>query len=278
MMLSDAVEKIKDFQRDGFVHIEGALSSEQASQYSSLLEGVRGQPGWEPDKSEGVPDAHYKMVQKSDSPFMDRRDLLRYHQRFIDLIDTDPVFQFILALMGPHIFLSMAQGIIRSPHQEFAGYTHVDGGTSMNGIVLHERSKPISVKVLYLLTDTIRADCGNFTVFPGSQNLPLPSGMTPYSQGARQLFGLAGDAFVFTHSLWHGPSMNISDTARSTLIYNYSQMFVRQYDYREGDSPFMERFNYTKRQRRLMGDLGHPHRPGAYFYSPLDQKEVMSGG
>jgi hypothetical protein len=32
---------------------------------------------------------------------MDRRDLLTYHQAFIDLIDRPRVFDLILDLMGP---------------------------------------------------------------------------------------------------------------------------------------------------------------------------------
>ena len=44
---------------------------------------------------------------------MDRRDLLTYHQAFIDLIDRPRVFDLILDLMGPYIQFSMSQAIVR---------------------------------------------------------------------------------------------------------------------------------------------------------------------
>ena len=33
----------------------------------------------------------------------------------------------------------------------------------------------------------------------------------------------------------------------------------------------------TPRQRRLLGDLGTKWRPGAYFYGPKDQIEIIAG-
>ena len=45
------------------------------------------------------------------------------------------------------------------------------------------------------------------------------------------LEGKAGDAFIFGHSIWHGPAPNNSGRARRTLLYNYSQLFMRAYDY-----------------------------------------------
>ena len=37
-----------------------------------------------------------------------------------------------------------------------------------------ETSRPLAVKVMYLLTDVTEPDSGNFTIFPGSHLRPFP--------------------------------------------------------------------------------------------------------
>ena len=128
---------------------------------------------------------------------------------------------------------------------------------------------------MYMLTDSPEDDCGNLTVFPGSHVMQIPFQdrvMTPYSRGAVQLKAKAGDAVIFTHSLWHGPSKNLSQHSRKLLLYNYCQLWMRTYD-----SPVQENIlqQCSARQRRLCGDLGYDFRPGSYFYVPLDQEEVI---
>ncbi len=86
--------------------------------------------------------------------------------------------------------------------------------------------------------------------------------------------GKAGDCVIFSHALWHGPAPNHSGRARKTLLYNYCQMFMRQYDF--GSVPAVSQRG-TLRQRRLLGDLGYDFRPGSYFYVPDDQTEIILG-
>ena len=84
--------------------------------------------------------------------------------------------------------------------------------------------------------------------------------------------GKAGDCYLFSHALWHGPAPNHSGKGRKTLLYNYAQMFLKPYDF-----PTMAGVmdKCTPRQRRLLGDLGHAPRLGDYFYVPEDQEDVM---
>ena len=87
-----------------------------------------------------------------------------------------------------------------------------------------------------------------------------------------QLGGKAGDCYLFSHALWHGPAPNHSGKGRKSLLYNYAQMFLKAYDF-----PTMAGVMdaCTPRQRRLLGDLGHAPRLGDYFYVPEDQEDVM---
>jgi hypothetical protein len=267
---------------DGYLQLEGALSPAEVAFFSDLLDNtVRTQPGYEP--APAIQRGHYewKLPDQNKDAFMDRRDLLPYHQAFIDLIDKPAIFDLILDLMGPYIQFSMSQAIIRASTDMFPGYIHTDGGEAQKTIRVSETSRPLAVKVMYLLTDVTAADSGNFTIFPGSHLRPfaeraerIPGPKTP---GTVPLLGKAGDAYVFPHAIWHGPSPNHSGKARKTILYNYCQMFMRAYDY---SGPYTDLFERcTPRQRRLLGDLGHgpEFRPGDFFYAPLDQEAVMKG-
>ena len=272
----------QDWHTAGFFRVANALSPVQVAQFSQKVDEVRMRPGYEP-LSGMLPRGHYGWVDHcedtSTEGFMDRRDLLSYGQEFIDLIDHAPVFDLIVDIMGPNIAFSMSQAIVRPSNDGFPGYTHTDGGEGQREVRVMESSRPIAVKALYLLTDVEGRNNGNFTVYPGSHVHQIPFDqeppLDPNSPGCVHLEGQAGDAFIFSHSLWHGPSANNSGRARKTLLYNYSQLFMRAYDY-DSRHPLFQRG--TPRQRRLMGDLGYDFRPGSYFYVPEDQTQVIMGG
>ena len=265
---------------DGYIQIEGALNPEEVEFFCDKLDEVRSLPGFEPRPDE-FQRGHYKWLEHADDlnpeGFMDRRDLLTYDEAFINLIDQAGVFDLIVDIMGPWILFSMSQAIVRAATSTFPGYTHTDGGEALRRIRVSETSRPLAMKSMYLLSDVDGPDSGNFTVFPGSHLRPFPednSELSPHAPGAVQLTGKAGDAYVFSHALWHGPAPNHSNKARKTLLYNYCQMFVRWYDF-EAISKVAHKC--TPRQRRLLGDLGHDWRPGSFFYAPLDQEEVIYG-
>lgn len=265
---------------DGYIKLEGVFDSGEVDFFAGQIDAMRSQPGWEPTD---LPRGHYGWVEHcadaDPEAFMDRRDLLPYHQAFIDLIDRPEVFDLVVDIMGPHLLLSMTQAIVRAATPTFPGYTHTDGGEALRRIRVTETSRPLAMKALYLLTDVDEPDSGNFTVYPGSHMRPFPEDaapedLNPHTPGAVQLTGKAGDCFLFSHSLWHGPAPNHSNRARKTILYNYCQLFMRAYDH--AAVPEVE-YSCTPRQRRLLGDLGYDFRPGSYFYVPEDQVEVICG-
>ena len=179
-MLANTTRALTEAQReqwavDGYLQLEGALSPAEVDFFSGLLDKVRGQPGYEPAATE-LQRGHYawKLPDQNLDAFMDRRDLLPYHQAFIDLIDRPRIFDLILDLMGPFIQFSMSQAIIRASTDTFPGYIHTDGGEAQKTIRVTETSRPLAVKVMYLLTDVTAPDSGNFTLFPGSHLRPFP--------------------------------------------------------------------------------------------------------
>ena len=268
----------REWQSEGFLHLKGVLDAGEVKLLISEMDRFRQVPGYEPDANPDLPIGHYKWMDhtpdRDTNGFMDRRDLLPYHQMFIDLIDQAPVFDYVVDIMGPNILLSMTQAITRPATEGFPGYTHTDGGESLRLTRVDGSSPPIAMKAMFLLTDVDAEDCGNLTVFPGSHQKQIPRGMTPYSEGARQLLGKAGDVYLFPHSLWHGPARNLHGSARKILLYNYCQLWVRSYDHHSIPE---QAANCTDRQRRLLGDLGYEFMPGSYFYVPRDQKQVILG-
>ena len=270
-------EQRDQWSTDGYLHLHGVLAPDEVEFFSQELDRVRLLPGYEPGKAQL---GHYEWMDTSKSidpdGFMDRRDLLNYGQHFLDLIDRPGLFDLLVDIMGPHIMLSMTQAIVRPSTDTFPWYTHTDGGEGLREIRVSETSPPLAMKAMYLLSDVAGEDAGAFTVFPGSHLRTFPwrreEPPTPNSPGAVQLPGSAGDCYLFSHSLWHGPSPNYSGKARKTLLYNYAQMFIRSYDHEVTPEVTGQ---LTPRQRRLLGDLGHGFRPGSYFYVPPDQQEMI---
>ncbi len=273
-------EQRAQWQVDGYLHLEGALSADEVAFFNTDLDRVRALPGFEPVSRPELNIGHYEELPhaKDLDPegFMDRRDLLGFGQPYIDLIDRPNVFDLIVDVMGPNILFSMSQAIVRPSTAKFPGYTHTDGGEALRGIRVTETSSPLAVKAMYLLSVVTGTDNGNLTVFPGSHMRPFPPHrnppLTPHSPGAAQLTGKAGDCYVFPHALWHGPAPNGSGRARKSLLYNYCQLFMRQYDFEITPQVSAQ---CTPRQRRLLGDLGYAFRPGSYFYVPTDQTQII---
>jgi hypothetical protein len=278
-VLTMTKEQRRAWDIDGYFVLEGAFDPDEVAFHAAEIDNLRASPGWEPTNLQR---GHYGWVEHGDpdpESFMDRRDLLSYHQCFIDLIDRPGVFDLVVDIMGPYLAFSMSQAIVRASTTEFEGYTHTDGGEGLRRIRVTETSRPLAMKALYLLTDVTEEDAANFTVFPGSHMRPFPEldepVVTPKTPGAVPLMGKAGDCVLFSHSLWHGPSQNISGRARKTLLYNYCQQFMRPYDYAMV-AEVAERC--SPRQKRLLGDLGFDFRPGSYTYVPEDQIELIMNG
>lgn len=271
----------EQWEEQGYLVLRGALSSDEVALFSGELDRLRQIPGYEPVRDERMPIGHYAWLPHASNldngEFMDRRDLIPYGQHFVDLIDRPYIFDLIVDIMGPYILLSMSQGIVRPANEKFPGYTHTDGGESLRRIRVEKGCPPLAMKAMYFLTDVDKEDAGNFTVFPGSHHRQIPFNVddppNPYSDGAKQIMVNAGDCVLFPHAMWHGPCLNKTGTVRKTLLYNYCQLFLRQYDY-EITTPVAE--FCTPRQRRLLGDLGYDFRPGSYFYVPKDQVEVIT--
>lgn len=215
---------------------------------------------------------------------MDALGVLHEGQVFIDLIDHPAMFGVVLDILGPYIQFGLATATSHPPSPTFKGFLHVDGGPAMQRIRVSETSWPLQVKILWFLTDCSNPDMGNIVFVPGSHLRPfpeeggqdefgeLPAATTP---GTHQVLAKAGDAMIFTHSLWHGGAANLSTVTRKNIQYGYNQMFFRNFDY--DPIPPEVLAACTPRQRRLLGDHGPGAQPSEHFYPKRDHYKLMMG-
>jgi hypothetical protein len=227
-------------------------------------------------------------IMQSDKPDptrrMDKLGVLHEAQAFIDVIDHPAMFGVLIDIIGPYIQIGLATATVHPPNPVFTGFLHVDGGPHLQRIRSSETSWPLQVKIIWFLTDVSKPDMGNIVFVPGSHLRPFPeeggfdefgeleSAKTP---GTTQVLAKAGDALIFTHSLWHGGATNISTTTRKNVQYGYNQMFFRSFDYEVAPPEVLERA--TPRQRRMLGDLGPGAKASQRFYPPRDHLKVMLG-
>jgi hypothetical protein len=261
----------EQFGRDGYLLFPGVLSPAEIDRILPEVDRI-----------------YAREIMSSDNPDptrrMDRLGCLTDGQVFIDLIDHPSMFGVVLDLLGPYIQFGLATVTVHPPNPVYTGFLHVDGGPHLQRIRASETSWPLQVKVLWFLTDVSAPDMGNIVFVPGSHLRPfpeeggfdefgeLPAATTP---GTTQVLAKAGDALIFTHSLWHGGARNSSTVTRKNIQYGYNQMFFRNFDYDPVPAEVLH--VCTPRQRRLLGDLGPGAKPSQHFYPPRDHLKLMLG-
>jgi hypothetical protein len=261
----------EQFGRDGYLLFPGVLSGAEIERILPEVDRI-----------------YAREIMGSDNPDptrrMDRLGCLTDGQVFIDLIDHPSMFGVVLDLLGPYIQFGLATVTVHPPNPVYTGFLHVDGGPHLQRIRASETSWPLQVKVLWFLTDVSVPDMGNIVFVPGSHLRPfpeeggfdefgeLPAATTP---GTTQVLAKAGDALIFTHSLWHGGARNSSTVTRKNIQYGYNQMFFRNFDYDPVPAEVLDAC--TPRQRRLLGDLGRGAKPSQHFYPPRDHLKLMLG-
>lgn len=261
------------FARDGYVIVPGVLRPAEIETLVAAVDRIYRRENLESTN----PDPARRM---------DFMPVLEESREFVELIDHPATFPYILDILGPYIQFGLSTVTVHPPNPAFKGFLHIDGGPAMQRIRVSETSWPLQVKIIWFLTDVTEPDMGNIVFVPGSHLRPfpeeggqdefgeLPAATTP---GTTQVMARAGDALIFTHSLWHGGARNTSTVTRKNIQYGYNQMFFRNYDYGER-VPASVLAAASPRQRRLLGDFGPDARPSHSFYPPRDHVKLMLGG
>jgi len=214
--------------------------------------------------------------------------IFRQSTMFDHLIDHPGYFGKLVSLIGPHIQLMGTEIFVRGPSSEAIVNFHTDLGEGLQQILPDDHNFFLQIKMQIFLTDLSEADSGNFMLVPGSHRIRVtdtdeyctvksmnrqigPDGQLP--ENAQQVLAKPGDVLFFPHSLWHAVAPNRSGRTRYSIVLRYGQLALRPY---ERFDPVLTdtRREFTRRQRRLLGDFGIDN-PGPY--RPANQAEIIYG-
>ena len=255
------------WSEQGYLHLKGVLGADQITQYLAATDEVVAQYR-QANRDAREQTAHNIVRTVEQSPAFD------------SLIDHPGSFGVIVDLLGPYIQLMGTVIYVRfaSQKRDMPFDWHTDGGAALRDIHLAPDSRPLNFKVQYFLTDIAAENRANFCLVPGSHRRPFPEGglgKGVWPEGGIQLLAEAGDAAIFPHGLWHAVTPNQGESARRSVTFRYGQMWSRPWDYEKAPQAVLARL--SRRQRRLMGDMGPAYNPSDFF-NPKDQLEIILDG
>ncbi len=204
-------EEHEFYQRNGYIHIRGLLSPEEAAAYRAEVHAIADRQGsndatWESVKGGGTSITHCHDVQFRSAAF----------SRLLVDARLTGVAQDIV---GPNVQLHHTKMFIKPPengspfpmHQDFPYFPHRDH--SMIAAIIHFDDAP--------------EEKGCLCAYPGSHRLgPLEAigndhhlPEDPWSiEDATKIPAKAGDAIFMSYLLVHGSGVNVSSEPRTTLL------------------------------------------------------------
>ncbi|MEO5492597.1 MAG: phytanoyl-CoA dioxygenase family protein [Sphingomonas sp.] len=204
-------DQLTGYHEQGYVHVPGLLSSDEAAAFRAEVHAIGDRQGsndatWDSMKGAGTSITHCHDVQFRSAAFT----RLLLDKRLTGIARS---------IIGPNVQLHHTKMFIKPPekgspfpmHQDFPYFPHRDH--SMIAVILHFDDAP--------------DEKGCLRVYPGSHKLgPLPSVGSDHHlpedrfplDGATPIPAKAGDAIFFSYLLAHGSGLNVSDEPRTTLL------------------------------------------------------------
>ena len=250
-----------EFDRNGFLVIENALTNDEISRYRQVI-----------DRFDHTISENYGGVINSTArktgELLELRNSVAQADELLDLMVQPTTFPLLTQLMNGHITLTTSHAFIRptSPkgtkkdsmqigwHRDGPAYS----ASEQNGVLPW-----LITKIGYFLTDTTIPDCGALRIVPGSHKY---SGPAPVAEGESEPYGAievkvkAGSAVFLDNRLFHSVGPNFSLLARETIYIGYCWRYVKSIDFVEQPKELLDKC--TPIQRQLLGDASSPL---AYF-------------
>lgn len=162
--------------------------------------------------------------------FVDIPRLLDKDDAFIDLVDMEPLFPVLVALVGEDIQLIETVGRLFFPGKTFTAPFHSDLA-HVRGFA-HAHSVNFQAKAHYYVED-LQPDQGCLAFLPGSHRLPpdaeKPSAFLDQNSAAVvKIVPKAGDVIIFNTHLLHMALDNDSGRLRKSIIYSFSHFWMKQ--------------------------------------------------
>lgn len=250
-------EQQRQFDEDGFILIENALSPEEVDRLLAVVDELDAKYR----AMQGIgPDAAYQV-----------RNALAHHDELFRLIDHPVLFPLVVDVMGCNIQIRTSHLDTRPTcPAEYANQTlgasdsffpwHSDGPNF--GYPITNGAIPfVEVKVGYYLTDLTEHNSGAICVVRGSHRLsPERINNPAYPLDPEQIVEVnvkPGTAMLWRTALWHCLTPNLSPRTRKCLYYGYHYRWIRPADYLHQDPALLARC--TPIQRQLLGEMGSGH-------------------
>jgi ectoine hydroxylase len=237
------------FERDGFVVIENALSEDTVAALSEAVQRV-----WAEQRPNGSTEPLHLIGFVMEDP------------RFLELIDWPTTFPLVCDLLGWNIFVYHTHLDVHPPLTDRSLATkelpwHQDGRRIVHDVDTYPQPR-LSLKVSFWLTDLPSEEYGPIHVLPGSHT--RTERPEPGERGIPVLLE-AGSALVHDRRVWHARGYNLSDRTREAVFIGYTYRWIRCRDAVRRPENGIESLTPVRRQ---LLDLPFPRANGDPYYVP----------
>jgi len=232
------------FDVNGFLVLEGVLSSDHAAYLSSVVEARRLPPAGPSIASQRFED-----------------EFLLWDDGFRDLLDQDTVLPLLRDLVGDHVRLDHAYGIVMAPNSSGLGLH--GGGTPLDPsqYYLHRGGRMYNglTTVTWSLVDSGPGQ-GGFGCIPGSHKAAEPLPPEIPSSWVREVPLRAGSVLLFTEALTHCTVPWTAPVERRAVLFKYAPGHLAWNRWKEPRRALWR--SLSDRQRRLFQPPAvSPHEP-----------------
>jgi len=242
--------QVAQFNAEGYLLLRNVLSRDRVDALNAAIDGIIAQ------EPEAIAYNIFRAVER--------------HGLIADLMEDPLALALIVNHLGYNLQLHSSVLSVRRPVREEVGFNFEGKGRTSGGnhvsLNWHRdgpapqfpRVDTFSAKVCFILSDLSQPGRGNTRLAPGSHRRPefRPDLGDPNSEveGAIEVCGLPGDAFLFTQNIWHAAAPNQSSFERRLIFMGYSAFWARPVD-RDGPlSSLLPGASPVRRQ--LVGDIG----------------------
>ena len=223
-------EQWDEFNREGYIVIENALTQEEIDRYVSAIdECLAVDPNYEEGK------------------FFWPGNIVEKHPVFTDLIDHPHHVGYPYDIYGEQLKLYSSEYFIR-PFSTDRNAWHPDGARVVPYSVFSPKL-PMRTKIGYWLTDLPHPKMGNLVVMPRSHHDQYFKEYTKHTSlpGEKVLCFPKGTMTIVHCGLWHRVNPNKTDVVRKNIFLAYSPSWVSEADRIQSDPEWLKTLNREQR-------------------------------
>lgn len=228
------------FDRDGYLHLEGALGEDEIEAYLAAVErNITLDPKYAPDKS------------------YVREHIVEIDPIFTALIDHPRHVGFAYDFFGELLKLHISQFFVR-PRGGSHNKWHPDGARAVPYGVFSP-VLPMQIKIALWLTDLPQPKMGNLVVRPGSQRDQYFEGYDTDDSYPDEHIVCAprGTMTLINGNIWHRVEPNESNVTRKNIFLAYCPSWVVAADHLRSDPAWLAALN--REQRIILRDYDHAY-------------------